>query len=497
MKKILLLACLLLILVSCKKEKKIVPNNGKVSYEIFVASFNDSDGDEIGDLKGVSDKLDYLKDLGVEYLWLMPINKSQTYHKYDIDDYYQIDKSYGSIDDLKTLIKNAKERNIKIILDLVLNHSSSDNMWFKKALENKKNGNCATVKSYCDFYNFSSSFKSGYTKVNDNLYYESVFWEKMPDLNLDSKELRKEIEKIVAFYLKLGIKGFRLDAAYHFYNKDYKKNVEFLNWLKDTCEKYQKDTYLVAEVWASDYEVINYYNSKVDSFFHFGLSDSVGAIAKAINSKNTTSLNNYLDDYYKRLYSVRKNALNAPFLSNHDQGRSGGYFNDIDKTKVAESIYLLLPGQPFIYYGEEVNLRGSGKDENKRSYMPWDEKTKIKNPVNSDYPLDKQVKQTVKQAMNDKNSLWHHIQKLIEFRNEHKMIINARFEKVILNDSLLSYYLESDGKKFLVIHNVDDKSVEVSLKEKYKILENFNYGSILQDDVLKIEKYSSTILERK
>lgn len=497
MKKILLVALCLFVLVSCKKEKKIVPNDGRVSYEIFVASFNDSDGDEVGDLKGVADKLDYLKDMGIEYLWLMPINRSQTYHKYDVDDYYKIDESYGSIDDLKMLVKEAEKRNIKIILDLVLNHSSSDNLWFKKALENKKNNNCNTKESYCDFYNFSSSPKGGYTKVNDNLYYESVFWERMPDLNLDSKELRKEIEKIVEFYLNMGIKGFRLDAAYHFYNKDFKKNVEFLNWLKDTCEKYQKDTYLVAEVWASDYEVIEYYKSKADSFFHFGLSDSTGAIARSINNKNGIALADYLDNYYKKLYSVRKDALNAPFLSNHDQGRSGGYFNDIDKTKVAESIYLLLPGQPFIYYGEEVNLRGSGKDENKRSYMPWDGKTKIKNPTNSDYPLDKQVQQNVKQAMSDSNSLWYHIQKLIEFRNSNKMLINAKLEKVILNEALVSYYLEGDGKKFLVVHNVSDQSVEADLKEKYKILENFNHGSILKGTTVKIEKYSSIILERE
>lgn len=496
MKKIIILCTCILLLCACDNRKKVLEKNDSgVVYEIFVGSFNDSDGDGIGDLKGVSAKLDYIRAMGVEYIWLMPINISPSYHKYDVVDYYQIDPKYGSMADFEELISKAKEKNIKIIMDLVVNHTSNDHQWFKTAVKQQLASEC--IDDLCNYYNFKNVSTPHYTKINDQLFYESQFVDTMPDLNLANKKVVDEIYNVAKFYLEKGVSGFRLDAVLSYFDNNDQKNIQFIKEFNDYCHQIKDDVYLVAEAWTSSMRVKNYYHSGINSLFDFELSDAQGLLAKSVNSGNTRGLSNYLNQYYQELKKINPSALNAVYLSNHDQGRSSGYFNSLDKKEVAAATYLWLPGMPYIYYGEEVELKGSGKDENKRTYMPWGENHDAKNPSGVDYDQSKQVVVSVKDALKDNNSLLNYMTELINIRNKYPFIKQASYQALNLQDGLLGYIL-SDGKnEIVIVHNLTAENKIERLTDEYQLLETMSKNNSFKQNVLNIDGYSSVILETK
>lgn len=496
MKKFIPILCFLLLVCGCqKKEPVIVENEGGVVYEIFVASFQDSNGDGIGDLNGVTEKLDYLKTLGVQQLWLMPIHPSASYHKYDVIDYYAIDESYGTMKDFERLIVQAKERNIEIIMDLVINHSSNQNPWFIQASANQQMGKCAIQDSKCDWYHFSATAKPKYTKINDSLYYESVFDSAMPDLNLDHLEVRAEIEKIVQFYLDKGVKGFRLDAPLHYYDGNTEQNVEFLSWLNQMVKEKQSDAYLVGEVW-SDYTLVkSYYASGIDSFFDFSLSDTSGAIVSAIRKGNGQELARKLVEHTNEIQREQKNAVNALFLSNHDQGRSGSYFPEVEKTKLAAAVYLLSCGKPYIYYGEEIGMKGSGRDENKRMAMLWGEQKDCVSPKNCDYT--KQVNTSVKEQMKDPKSLWKYYQQILKIRNSNPFLLYAHAKEYSLDDpSLFGMIAYDDEHQLLIIHNFSKEPKSFTIDDSYQLQASLDAKNKVGQTIT-IQGYSSMVFEKK
>ncbi|MCX7658781.1 MAG: alpha-amylase family glycosyl hydrolase, partial [Oscillospiraceae bacterium] len=249
-------------------ELNVIDDNYRTYYEVFVYSFCDSNGDGIGDLNGLISKLDYISDMGFNGIWLMPIMPSTTYHKYDVIDYYSIDKQYGTMDDFKRLIEECNKRGIKVIIDLVLNHTSSQSEWFKSAVSALEKGQDS---KYIGWYNFQKNKPASdtwYKAGNSEWCYEANFWEGMPDLNLGNEELRAEIEKIAKFWLDLGVGGFRLDAAKEYYSGNPEKNIEVLKWFTDYCKSVKKDCYLVAEVWDGFSAFSKYYQSGIDSLFN-------------------------------------------------------------------------------------------------------------------------------------------------------------------------------------------------------------------------------------
>ncbi len=497
MRKLLLpCLCLVLFMTACQKqEKESKTNNSGVVYEIFVASFNDSNGDHIGDLKGVEEKLDYLVDLGVEDIWLMPIFKSPSYHKYDVVDYYSIDESYGTMDDLDSLIKSCHSKGMKLYLDLVLNHTSNYHPWFLTAVSNMTNTGCDVEGAKCHYYNFSNTPQYGYTRINDSLYYESVFTDSMPDLNLWHQDVKNEIENIVRFYLEKGIDGFRLDASYHYFANNNVENIEFLRWFNQICEKYNPNTYIVSEVWTSFNVVKEYYRSGIDSLFDFDLSDGTGQIVSAIRNKNGAALASSIVNKTIAIKQANKNGVDAIFLSNHDMARSGGFIPNADQQKLAASVYLLAPGKPFIYYGEEIGMRGSGKDENKRLAMLWGQGNDCYSPKNFDYTS--QVDTSVLKQQKDDDSLWNHYKKLLEIRAQYPMITSASATSVDLKDStLFAIKLYGEGQTIYVVHNFSDQVKEIELKN-IKLTQSTNKNNKESNGNYTIAPYSSMILEDK
>ena len=351
--------------ISCggvTKDTKQLSYDGRAFYEVFVRSFNDSDGDGIGDLAGITEKLDYLEELGVKGIWLMPINESSSYHGYDVDDYYKIEADYGDFEDLDKLLEEAHKRDIKVIMDLVLNHTSVKNEWFKSAKQGEDS-------EYRDYYIWTKDMKKENenspmgTKAwskngeKDELYY-SIFWSGMPDLNMDNEKVVDEVKNIAKFYLDKGIDGFRVDAAKWIFNET-DKNVEFWKDFNEYIKGINEDSILVGEIWDSSFNVSNYAGA-LDSCFEFSIGDHIK------DRINGGSINGFPDGYnrVKEIYEDENpDFVIAPFLKNHDQARIVSTFPDDEGMKAAAVMYLTLPGTPFIYYGEEIGMEGGKPDE--------------------------------------------------------------------------------------------------------------------------------------
>lgn len=492
-----------LLLTACSQET-IRSNKNYVYYEIFVGSFYDTNEDGMGDLDGVTEKLDYLNDLGVGGIWMMPIHPSPTYHKYDVVDYYDIDPKYGTMEDFDELITKANEYNIEIIIDLVLNHTSSEHPWFIEAKKNVLNGTCENENSYCDYYVFSTTPQGKYYPIGKGYYYEALFWDKMPDLNLDSENVRNEIKDILQFWLDKGVKGYRLDAVTSFYNQNVTKNTEFLRWLNETIDSIDEDAYVVGEAWITNKTITDLYDSGIDSLFQFSLSQADGLIASSIRSKQGYNLANEVIKYNQMIKEANPDALNAVFISNHDQGRSAGYFKSTqpEYLKLMASIYLLMPGRSYIYYGEEIGLRGSGKDENKRLPMIWDNNDntgKTLGPSAADYKSEDIM--GFKQQASDKNSLYNHYKQLIQIKNRYDVITDGTMESLNLNSNVYALRTYDDTDDVIVIHNLSDQKVVIDYDfSNYKIahqIYNASQTKAVLNDSLELSAYNSIVLIKK
>jgi len=380
-------------------------------YEVFVYSFKDSDGDGIGDLQGLISKLDYIHDLGFRGLWLMPVMPSPSYHKYDVTDYLAVDPQYGDLDDLGALVTACRQRDIRLIVDLPLNHTSTLHPWFIRAVDMIKAGR--TDDPALDYYRFTR--EPGPRDVNipgtDWHYEEQFSGGGMPDLNLDNPLVRQEIRDIMAFWLlDCGVDGFRLDAVTSFYTGHDEKNIAFLRFLKNTAEELKPGSFLVGECWAGLEKIAEYYQSGIDSFFLFPASQAEGYVAGALRARRPAE--SYVRHLSRVLEAIPKGRL-APFLSNHDTGRAVGLVQGRQapqRVKFAHALISLMGGLCFTYYGEEIGMAGAGPDPNKRLGMYWQEGDITSPPPGAsqiEYPFP-----SVKEQLNDPDSLLNYIKKL-------------------------------------------------------------------------------------
>jgi glycosidase len=471
----------LLLVSSCQGSfsSEFVIDNSKtgVFYEIFANSFYDANGDGKGDLQGVETKLPYLVDLGISGIWFMPIHPATSYHGYDVTNYTDISPALGTLADFDSLVKKANQHNIDIMLDLVVNHTSVNHPWFTAAKLAYSRGDCLSESSYCHYYHFSDTGKNGYS-FTDGIYYEARFWSGMPDLNLDNPYVQSEIRNIVSFWINRGVKGFRLDAVTSFFTSNLNKNIAFLGWLNDMIKEIDPSQYIVVEgPWSSlGEELLPYYESGIDSMFNFPISVTTNRLYNALRQKSGQSLAGYITDYHTQLRVNYPQSIDAPFLSNHDQGRSAGLiFPDInfrlESRKTMGSIYLLMPGRPFIYYGEEIEMRGSGIDENKRLPMVWSEKNttgKTDAPPNANYDMTLQVTKGAIDQRKDPNSLLNHYRRTIAIRSHYQAFMEKPY--LSLAGSLATTYglrYDMDGNHIIILTNFSTETVIETISGDY------------------------------
>lgn len=529
--------------------------DGEVGYEIFVESFYDSNNDGIGDINGITEKLEYLKDLGVTLLWLTPFMSSpQVDNGYDVSDYYSVDKRYGSMEDLKNLLAETHKRGMKVIMDFVMNHTSDQHEWFE--LSRRKVAPYDAYYIWRDVPNNWIGFAGEAWKYDEvrKQYYFHIFNEHQPDLNYENPLVLKEMLQIAEFYLKLGIDGFRLDAVSHL-SKEHtfrdsskcakgeidtnkysnrKEVFEYLRPLKELCEEYH--ALVVGEVGgnASMNLVKKFTNPKngiMDIAFTFNqcwMNDMYGIENAAGIGGRMFTPKRFIREYMTIYNSLHLHSQIVNYWLNHDHPRLRSQYGDDDNTyslSALAALLYMLPGMPFIYYGEEIGMRNvrytsieefhdAGAIEYLEKEMS-DERFAHLNRVNRDssrspfewndskYCGFSKVKpyrsigegthQSAETQMQEPKSLWNFYRALIALRtNSQYSFINHPDSLVMdeIDSKVIHYVLKSKEHRIEGFINLSPEEVKVQMPTKGQIRIN-NYEKF--DDCLL--PYQAIILE--
>ena len=451
----------------------ITPSSDKYRsyYQIWIGSFHDTNDDEIGDIPGIIEKLDYINDgdpnggddLGMDGIWLSPMMPSSTYHKYNIEDYYDIDPDFGTLADFDELIKQCHDRGIVVIIDLVLNHSGAGHEFFEKACDEIREGK---TDGYARYYNFSKKQDDTYKHhvSGSDYYYQGDFWDQMPDWNLSFEGTREYFEDVTKFWLDRGVDGFRLDAVKYF-TDDHTDGVEFLKWFYDMAKGYKENVYMVGEDWDDAGNIYDMYESGIDSLFNFKFAGSGG--------EYIISSHGMIEDYSKKLKKYDTNiknhyegAINANFLTNHDMVRLANMLDE-NENKMAAALYMLSPGNSFTYYGEEIGIEAenTNSDAYYRTAMIWDNDALPEIYSNGIFYVDKNELGGVKQQLAEDDSLLNTYRRLVRIRMQNPEIARGDITEVVSfgDNNCAGYITEYDGSRVLVIHNAKTEQAELTI----------------------------------
>lgn len=523
-----------------------------VVYQIYPRSFFDSNGDGIGDLPGITQKLDYIKFLGADAIWLCPCYASPNEDNgYDISDYQAIMEEFGTLEDFETLLQEAHNRNIRVIMDLVLNHTSSQHPWFQEAKKSRDN-------PYHDYYiwkekqgNWQSHFGGPAWSYNPETeeYYLHLFTPGQPDLNWENPSVREEIYKIVDFWVEKGVDGFRLDtvnmysktpglpdldmprlATEHFLNGP--KIHQYLHELYTRCFK-DKGLVTVGEAPGVTPEGAKSYvapqREELDMIFPFEHMEVDTAEDKWAQVE-------YLPEKLKKVLTAWQYALegvgwNSLYFENHDQPRSISRFGDEGKywkqsAKMLAMLLLTLKGTPFVYQGEELGMtnvpfgpkdyrdvevlhtlktRPNTKElfagiakksrDNARTPMQWEDGPNAgfssQKPwiiVNPNYPEINAKKQQA-----EPDAIWKFYQKLIAFRKQHPTLVYGRFEALDLEHPNVFSYTRTGEEKFFIFLNLTGRTAGADLPDGERVLSNYEEEGAAG----KLRPYEAVLIRKK
>lgn len=509
--------------------------HSSVVYQIYPRSFKDSNGDGIGDINGIREKLDYLKELGIDVIWLSPVYKSPNDDNgYDISDYYDIMDEFGTMEDMDNLLKEANERGIKILMDLVVNHTSDEHKWFIEAKKSKDN-------EYRDYYiwrdkveghepnELGSCFSGSAWQYDETTgqYYLHLFSKKQPDLNWENEKVRNEVYKMMNFWVDKGIGGFRMDVIDLIAKVPDKMITGNGPKLHDYLQEMNKaalegnDLLTVGETWGATPEVAKLYSnperhelSMVFQFEHIGLDQIEGKEKWDVKSLELLDLKKVLSKWQTELEGQGWNSL---FWNNHDLPRIvSRWGNDkeyrIESAKMLATLLHGMKGTPYIYQGEELGMTNvrfddindyndieslnmykdrlskgyshneimesiyaKGRD-NARTPMQWDDSENAGFTTGTPWlAVNKNYdKINAKQCLQDENSIFNHYKKLIDIRKSNDTIIYGDYKLLCEDDeNIFAYVRELNGDKILVVCNFYDKDVE------FKFDGDFNYSKVL------------------
>ncbi|SFC56554.1 glycoside hydrolase family 13 protein [Clostridium uliginosum] len=489
--------------------------HSSVVYQIYPRSFNDSNGDGIGDIRGIIEKLDYLKELGIDVIWLSPVYKSPNDDNgYDISDYCDIMNEFGTMKDMEKLIEEGKKRKIKILMDLVVNHTSDEHKWFIESKKSKDN----LYRDYyiwrdtvngCEPNELKSTFSGSaweYDEISEQ-YYLHLFSKKQPDLNWENKEVRKEVWKMMNFWIEKGIGGFRMDVIDlvgkmpdEMIKENGPKLHEYIQEMsRNSFGKH--DLLTVGETWGATPEIAKLYSnpnrnelSMVFQFEHISLDKIPGKNKWDLKKLDLTDLKRVLSKWQTQLGVDGWNSL---FWNNHDLPRIvSRWGNDKEyRVKSAKMLATLLHGMkgtPYIYQGEELGMTNvkfetieeyddieiqnmykerrklgysheelmksiyaKGRD-NARTPMQWDDSqnagfsdVKPWIGINPNYNNI-----NAKQCLKDKDSIFYHYKKLIEIRKNSNNIVYGDYKLLNANDkNVFAYIRKLNEERILVVCN--------------------------------------------
>lgn len=522
-------------------------DNYRNYYHIFVPTYADSNNDGIGDLKGIIDKIDYLRmkdkphakgSLGVNGIFLSPINKGTSYHKYDIENYTSTDPQFGTLETFDTLIKACHERGIKVIMDLVLNHSSNLNPLFIKARRaviddvgdesGRPTSECVTSCPEVDYFRFIRSNK-GFNDYSNRTFLLNSEWKyegfdsTMPDWNLDSPAVRNLHSSYIKFWLDRGVDGFRLDAVQSYYgevNISLNKNYEYINFINSEVKKIKSDAYIIAEgPWSISGASSYMQNTNIDSYFNFDYSYMNYASSNNIffnslrNDNMSLSTLKTFFEYEGKESEINSTHIDANFASNHDIGRANNQFIlkskcYLNELKFYYGLMNMLKGNYFNYYGDEIGLTGTKVDSDDmpcRSPFRWGDNydtSPLESGLNEKTiqyldPLDKQIE--------DKNSLFNYMASIYKIKDYHPEIQrgNSTIVKEIKDKNLvlIKKTYEKSSKYLLINYGIDLKEssyneLEINGKIENCLSSNGEYSEV-KDGVISIPSMSITIINER
>ena len=507
--------------------------HSSVVYQIYPRSFNDSNGDGIGDINGIREKLDYLKELGIDVIWLSPVYKSPNDDNgYDISDYCDIMDEFGTMDDMEKLLKEANEKGIKILMDLVVNHTSDEHKWFIEAKKSKDN-------KFRDYYiwrdpvnghepnNLGSCFSGSAWQYDESTdqYYLHLFSKKQPDLNWENENVRNEVYKMMNFWIDKGIGGFRMDVI----DLIGKVPDEMITGngpkLHDYLQEMNKaaleghDLLTVGETWGATPEIAKLYSnpkrkelSMVFQFEHIGLDQIEGKEKWDVKPLDLLDLKKVLSKWQTELEGEGWNSL---FWNNHDLPRIvSRWGNDreyrVESAKMLATLLHGMKGTPYIYQGEELGMtnvrfedineyndietlnmykdrisKGYSHDEimasiyakgrdNARTPMQWDSTENAGFTTGKPWlKVNKNYKFiNVEDCLQDKDSIFYHYKKLIDIRKHNDTIIYGNYKLLLPEDkNVFAYSRELNGDKIVVVCNFYNKEINLNFKEDFNNVE--------------------------
>ncbi len=442
----------------------------KVWYEVFVRSFQDSDGDGIGDLQGLISRLDYLNDgdpstdtdLGVTGLWLMPIVESPSYHGYDATDYRTVEPDYGTNADFQQLIAAAEARGMTVIVDYVMNHCSTQHPWFQASAQGDPD--------FADWFLWRSD-NPGWSQPwgggsvwhsGARGYYYGVFWGGMPDLNYTHAPVVAEMLDTADWWLQdMGAHGFRLDAVKYLIEEgsrleDTGATLAFWGRFREHLDLVAPDAFVVGEAWDRSTVSASYVDAGLHTVFEFDLAD---AMIRAANQGDARPVNTQLD-VVQASYPF---LTHATFLTNHDQQR---VFSQLDqepgRNRTAAALLLTLPGVPFLFYGEEVGMISSWVHEDVRRPMSWTGGAGAGFTTGTPWqaPAANHGSFNVQAMQAAEGSLWHHYRRLVHVRNGSPALRRGTYHQLGTGtNQLLAFLRHHEAQAVVVLHNFSGGSL--------------------------------------
>ena len=487
------------------------PAASGVYYEIFVRSFADSNGDGIGDLNGITARLDYLKWLGVSGLWLTPIFPATSYHGYDVTNEFAVNPQFGTMADLHRLLRAAHARGIKVLLDMVLNHTSDRNPWFEQALDPKS--------PYHAWYTWAgkgadlsalSALGSPAWHARGGQYYLGDFAAGMPDLNYDNPAVRREMIKVGRFWLAQGVDGFRLDATTQIYidfqsdigsPRAIGKNIAWWQQYDAALHTTDPHVFLLGEVPATKEAQAAPYYAALNSVFDFPLAKVLVAAAASETSPDLGAfVRQALHSFRAAAKGRRRRTVDSPFIGNHDRDRVIDQLHgNMSHMRMAAAMLLTLPGHPFVYYGEELGMHGVKPDPAIREPMRWD-----RNPHQAGEtwwepaPDNASPDLSVAAERADPRSLLNFYRRLIHWRIELPALRDGGIAPYPADGGAISAYIRADrAQRLLVIHNLSGTRRKVGLPDEsfHTVIRRTRPDVRLVGRDLTMPAYSTAILQ--